>query len=41
MNKHLVEFSEKLHSSGPSQVLGIIMIFASLCLLISLLNHTS
>lgn len=34
MNKHLVEFSEKLHSSGPSLVPGLIMIFVSLCLLI-------
>jgi serine protease Do len=34
MNKHLVEFSEKIHSSGPSIVPGLIMIFVSLCLLI-------
>ncbi|MGB7559682.1 MAG: trypsin-like peptidase domain-containing protein [Nitrososphaeraceae archaeon] len=34
MNKHLVEFSEKIHSSGPSLVPGLIMIFVSLCLLI-------
>ncbi|MGA8106044.1 MAG: hypothetical protein WB815_05260, partial [Nitrososphaeraceae archaeon] len=34
MNKHLVEFSERLHSSGPSLVPGLIMIFISLCLLI-------
>jgi S1-C subfamily serine protease len=34
MNKHLVEFSERIHSSGPSLVPGLIMIFVSLCLLI-------